>query len=340
MLFVLISLALLSHPPVVQTDTRISDLESKFALIEKNLDGNLGVYIRHLGYDLTLSYKADQTWYLASTVKIPLAIAILQKVESGELSLDYELILQESDFVDGNGDILWQQPGKKYTVGILMKKMIQESDNCATDMLFRLVGEEELNYRISNSMITHGFNHITSILQVRHDAYCELHENALFLTNLDILYINSTRSRAERLNRLLQNLSITKEELNAGTIEEAFDRYYERRINSGNLESMGLLLERLYKGELLSADNTRYLLDVMEGVTTGDRRIKAGLPEGCRFAHKTGTQIRRAVNVGIISPENGKPIIVAVSIENIDNMAIAEKAFEEIGRSIADAFMQ
>jgi beta-lactamase class A len=48
--------------------------------------------------------------------------------------------------------------------------------------------------------------------------------------------------------------------------------------------------------------HTALVLDAMERITTGDRRIKAGLPAGVSFAQKTGTQISRACNVGVVHP--------------------------------------
>lgn len=325
--------------PLVPGADWVAELEEQFARIENSLDGSFGIYVKHLGDNRSLGHNAGHSWYLASATKIPMAIAILRKVEAGELSLDDELILRESDYVDGAGDILWQKPGAKYRISVLLEKMIQDSDNSATDMLFRLIGEEELNRVIRQTMVAEGFNRITSILQVRHDAYSEFHENAVHLSNMDILYVNGSRCRVERMDRLLKLLSVDRTEVKAGSVAEAFERYYDRQLNSGNLESMVLLLERLYRGELLSEDHTRYLLDVMAGVRTGDRRIKAGLSEGYRFYHKTGTQINRTVHVGIIHPENaesGYPVIVAASVRS-DGLAEAENALREIGRALSSA---
>ena len=40
---------------------------------------------------------------------------------------------------------------------------------------------------------------------------------------------------------------------------------------------------------MLSPDSTEYLLDVMSRTRSGPRRLKAGLPAGWKFLHKTGT---------------------------------------------------
>lgn len=317
-----------------------SGLQEKMGQIDEETPGNLGVYIKNLENGQIVNYNADRLWYLASTVKIPLAIAILQKVEKGELSLDDELTLDESDKVDGSGDLIWQEPGTTYTIETLLSKMLKNSDSTATDMLIRFVGADRLNRQIRENMVSEGLEPITTILQVRYDAYGEMHENAANLSNLEIISLKGVVPLSERLNELLRLLSIDENDLQAPTIVEAFERYYERRLNSGRLDTMGLLLERLLEGELLSEEHTGLLLDIMEGVTTGDRRIKAGLPEGTRFSHKTGTQIGRACNTGVVYPQNGeKPIIVATCMEKHLAVREAEEAFEKIGRSLAETWL-
>lgn len=317
-----------------------SGLQEKIGQIDEETPGNLGVYIKNLENGQIVNYNADRLWYLASTVKIPLAIAILQKVEKGELSLDDELTLDESDKVDGSGDLIWQEPGTTYTIETLLSKMLKNSDSTATDMLIRFVGADRLNRQIRENMVSEGLEPITTILQVRYDAYGEMHENAANLSNLEIISLKGVVSLSERLNELLRLLSIDENNLQAPTIVEAFERYYERKLNSGRLDTMGLLLERLLEGELLSEEHTGLLLDIMEGATTGDRRIKAGLPEGTRFSHKTGTQIGRACNTGVVYPQNGeKPIIVAACMEKHLAVREAEEAFEKIGRSLAETWL-
>lgn len=324
-------------------DTWVSGLMKQIAIIDENVPGTLGVFIKDLDDGNVLSFNAEDYWYLSSTIKVPVAIAVLQRVETGELSLDDELTLRESDKVDGAGDLLWQEPGSKHTIASLLEKMIKNSDSTATDMLIRLIGEDEFNEQIRKKMVQEGFNHITTILQVRYDAYSEFHENISDLTNMDIIYAHSTFSRQERLNRLLEKMSISENDLDATSIQEAFERYYGRGLNSAKLESFGLLLERLYNRELLSEEHTEYLLEIMEKVTTGDSRIKAGLPQGTRFAQKTGTQIESACNAGIIFPKdnNGnRPVILVVCLENFGNINEAEKAMEITGRMVTETLLQ
>lgn len=328
--------------PDVKEDPRTATLREKISLIEKSFNGDLAVYIKNLDDGFSLSYNAENDRYFASTTKIPIAIAILQRVQQGELSLSDELILCESDYVDGNGDILWQQPGSVFTVGTLLEKMIQDSDNCSTDMLVRLIGQNELNKQVQQ-MIPAGINPITTILQVRHDAFSEIHKNALSLTNMEILSLNSIPSRTDRFKKLQELLSVSDTELQAVSIEEAFEKYYLRGLNSGKLESMGLLLERLYNEELLAKEHTKYLIEVMNNINTGQRRIKAGLPPEAVFAQKTGTQISNLSNAGIIltsKDSTSLPIVVVVNAKYSGSINQAENAMMLLGQLITDTFLQ
>jgi beta-lactamase class A len=48
-------------------------------------------------------------------------------------------------------------------------------------------------------------------------------------------------------------------------------------------------LTRLARGALLSPESTQYLMGVMSRTHSGPKRLKAGLPSGWDFMHKTGT---------------------------------------------------
>lgn len=318
-----------------------SDLEDKIRQIDEESSGSIGVYIKDLETGQIVNYNGDRRWYLASLTKIPVAIAILQKVERGELSLDDELTLQESDKVDGYGDMLWQEPGTVYTIAVLLDKMMKDSDSTATDMLIRLIGQDELNRIISETMVSEGIEPITTILQVRYEAYGELHANTANLTNMDIVRLRGVSLVTDRLEELMRLIEVDRSELNAENIVDAFNKYYEGGLNSGTLDAFGLILERLVNGELLSENYTELLLEVMDVIATGDNRIKAGLPDGTRFAQKTGTLIGRACNAGVVYPPNAeKPLIVAACAENYEQLSDAEEAFISVGRAISEIWLQ
>ncbi len=74
-------------------------------------------------------------------------------------------------------------------------------------------------------------------------------------------------------------------------------------------------IHRLFIDEAtpLSPDHKALLLGWMFATPTGEARIKAGLPEGWRVAHKTGTGGYGPTNdIGILYPPSGAPIVLAV----------------------------
>src|SRR5690606_12427278 len=110
-------------------------LQERIALLDQRTPGELGVYIKHLGDGRELTHQADRYWYLASAIKALVAVVVLQRVDAGELSLDDELTLRETDKVDGAGALVWEEPGRRYSIRTLLHEMLQKSDSTAADML-------------------------------------------------------------------------------------------------------------------------------------------------------------------------------------------------------------
>jgi len=322
----------------VQAPAWVEALEAAAARIDDDMPGDFGLYVRRVGEKASVDRGRDRRWYLSSTIKIPVAIAVLEQVDAGQRSLDDELVLAQSDFIDGAGDMLAQKPGTRYSLATLIEKSLRDSDSTATDMLVRLVGETHLNQRVRH-WVGDGFGPITSIVQVRYDAYGPLHPGMAKLSNMDLLRLRNAAAGEPRLAALAARLRVPRSELNAKDMDEVFNAYYATGRNSATLPAFGLLLEKLVRGELLSEASTQRLLDHMSRITTGTRRVQAGLPAGTVFAQKTGTQIQRACNVGVLAPERGADgaVLVAACAENFGELANAERAFQRLGTALAES---
>ncbi|WP_058835941.1 serine hydrolase [Luteimonas abyssi] len=322
----------------------VATLDAAARAIDDAMPGDFGVYVRRLGAGPpvdgagSLDRGDDRAWYLSSTIKVPVAIAVLEEVDAGRLSLEQSLTLAETDFVDGAGDMLQHDPGDRFTVAELLEKSLVDSDSTATDMLIRLVGEDHLNARVRAWAGT-GFGPMTTILQVRYDAYGTAHAGVADLSNRDILALRNADVGEPRLVALAERLGVSRTDLDADNLDEVFARYYDTGRNAATLEAFAVLLERLVTGDLLSPESTAIVLGHMRSISTGDRRIQAGLPRGADFAQKTGTQFARACNVGVIDADRGADgaVIVAACAEDYDDIAEAEQAFEALGRALDEA---
>ncbi len=101
------------------------------------------------------------------------------------------------------------------------------------------------------------------------------------------------------------------------------------------------LLTKLWKGELLSAEHTAALLDIMYRCETGAGRIKGMLPIGTKVAHKTGTYPGTVNDVGIIDLPDGTHVAVALYLKQsnkIEGKAL-EDAIAQSARAVYDFFL-
>jgi len=314
----------------------VAPLDAAVSRIDEAMPGDFGVYVSRFGTDAgTLDRGDDRVWYLSSTIKVPVAIAVLEAVDGGRMALDDELALSRDDFVDGAGDMLQHAPGTRFSIATLLGKSLRDSDSTATDMLIRHIGEDHLNARIGDWVGT-GFGPVTTILQVRYDVYGPMHPGVAALDNMQIVALRNAETGEPRLQALARTLGVARSELRADSLQQAFDAYYRTGTNAATLPAFARMLERLVAGDLLSPDSTALLLSHMRAITTGGSRIGAGLPTDSDFAQKTGTQFSRACNVGILEAERGEAgaTVVVACAEDFDELAQAETAFQALGRAL------
>ena len=81
----------------------------------------------------------------ASLLKVPIMMAVLKKVERGEIKMEDQIEIQPTDLDNGAGNLYKEGAGVKYSVWDLIKKMILSSDNTAKNALERQLTDEELN---------------------------------------------------------------------------------------------------------------------------------------------------------------------------------------------------
>ncbi|MGM0703584.1 MAG: serine hydrolase [Pseudomonadota bacterium] len=278
-------------------------LEARLETLEAGLDGELGVAVHPLDGAERFGWRADERWYLASLVKLPVAIELMARVESGALSLSEPLVLHKADYVDGAGPTNWAPPGSALTLGELLEAMITVSDNTATDLLMRRLGVASINRRARKLVppALAPLGPITPLIEVRRHLYRQLHPRAVALTGLDFIELQKLPNDDARLAWLTERLDLDPDALRRSSLDAAYDAYYATGLNSGRLDAYAELLAALGEGRALGAAATAHLLAVMARTASGERRLEAGFGASVSFAHKTGTQRRRACDAGIVT---------------------------------------
>lgn len=309
-------------------------LESRLAALEAGFPGELGVHVRELDGGRTLGWRDEEPWYLASLVKVPVAIELMARVEAGELSLDDRLTLDESDYVDGAGPTNWAPPGTRLSLAVLLEAMLTVSDNTATDMLIRHLGLAAVNARV-RALVPEGLGPITTLVDVRRQVYARLHHRAFALDGLDFIELQKRDTDPARLDWLSRRLGVAHSAWRLPSLDAAFDAYYAGALNSGRPDAFAELLAALAEGRALGPEATARLLDLMARTRSGERRLKAGFGPATSFAHKTGTQRRRACDAGIVDTGERRRVVVAC-VRGVAEVAMAERALRDVGRVLRE----
>lgn len=122
----------------------IESLRQKINQVIEGKSATVGVAIRGVNPQDTLSIDGNKHLPMQSVFKFHLALAVLHQVDQGKFSLD-EVIPIDKELVESYKH-LWSPLGKKYPNGgevllsEILKSTVAWSDNVACDLLFKLVG--------------------------------------------------------------------------------------------------------------------------------------------------------------------------------------------------------
>ncbi len=120
--------------PVVSfsfTDAQIASLEKLFA----ERDGRISLIFHDINSGYTYSQLPEKDYFVASIIKAPYCLYLLQLAESGELDLSEKLVYESRFYSGGTGDIQKKPVGSVFTIDELIRYCIERSDNIGFRML-------------------------------------------------------------------------------------------------------------------------------------------------------------------------------------------------------------
>lgn len=121
------------------------------------LSGSCGLAIHDLETGETVLNNENEVFPSASIIKLFILWELFRRVDTGEINLCQEIVLQESDKVGGFGILKELHAGLKVTYRDLALLMIVLSDNVATNILIDTLGMANINATIQQQ----GFLHTT-----------------------------------------------------------------------------------------------------------------------------------------------------------------------------------
>jgi beta-lactamase class A len=296
-------------------------------IVSSAQSGTVGVGIVHLETGRSVGFNEKELYPMASVVKVPIALKLLNDIDRGALTLDRELELGPEDFQPGSGKLGRTIPrtGVKMTVSDLIELMMTESDNSATDRLLMLAGGPQAVTDYIKSLGVGGVRVDRSIRQL-------LGEHAGMAPS-DVPEIGERFGPREYGAKLR---AVPRDVRDAARLNYQADP----RDTSTPLE-MSLLLAQLAQGKIATPASTEYLLGVITRTRTGVHRLKGMLPPGTIIGHKTGTVGSSTNDVGIITlPEYAGRIAISVFIKGSNDAgAERERIIAHISRAAYDYFL-
>ena len=111
-------------------------------------DGRYGLYLFDIDKGEFLGVNYQGKFPAASLIKLPIVVTAYREAERRQFDLEAEYRLKEEDKLVGNGSVYLQPEGTTYTYRNLIKLAIEQSDNTASAVIAKALGEEKIQATI------------------------------------------------------------------------------------------------------------------------------------------------------------------------------------------------
>ena len=303
--------------------TKIERLRKSLENAIKGAEGEIGVAVKHLESGQGLELNGGTSFPMASAFKVPVLVEVLAQVKEEKFRLDDEISIQKTDQHLGSGMLSsLTAPGIKLSIRNLINLMMMISDNSATDLLVEKVGAENVTKRLRQFGIE-GLSVNRTCQQLI----------------MDRAGLDYQKYKGLSLDQFAGELE-KREETSLEARREAILKFSLDPQDQSTPAAMNLLLEKIFKKEILDPESCDLIISIMLNCQTGEARIKGDLPPGTAVAHKTGTIAGTVNDTGIIYlPDDLGHIVLTVFTKNfMGKTSDVEKLIAGIARLVYDCF--
>lgn len=113
-------------------------------IVQENGQDSISIYFEFLNTGANIAINSDFKIWPASLVKVPLAMAVMKKIEKGDWSENNELVVMKDDRDPEWGELYKNPIGTRFTIQFLLKELLTNSDNTAFRILYRNLSIDEL----------------------------------------------------------------------------------------------------------------------------------------------------------------------------------------------------
>lgn len=279
-------------------------LETEIAELWRTFPGKTGIAVKRIDGNWTIGHRLDQNFPQQSVSKLWVALTVMDKVDQGKISTSDAIRIGPEDLT------LFHQPlaaevrregAVIKSVYTLLDKALAHSDNTANDALLRHAGgPDEVNRFIRRNRLG----------QIKFGPGERLMQSQIAGMNW-----SQDLSVGRKFYAARAKVPVERR-------REALNAYLADPIDGASPRAIVNALDKLARGELLSEYSTQAIVSILKRTRSGPNRLKAGVPAGWGFLHKTGTgQVLGSTstgynNVGIMTAPDGTRYAVAVMLAN------------------------
>ncbi|MBU0823367.1 MAG: class A beta-lactamase-related serine hydrolase [Alphaproteobacteria bacterium] len=246
-------------------------LSERIHFLWRAFPGKTGIAVQRIDGEWAIAERGGELFPQQSVSKLWVSLTALDAVDQGRIRLDQQVRIGPEDltlFYQPLAARVRAQGSVTMTVRQLIETAITQSDNSANDSLLRTVG---------------GPGAVRAYLSKKDLGAIR------FGPGERLLQSGIAGMGWQQSYSVGRNFEAARSALSPATRRAAMDNYLANPIDGASPTAVASALTRLARGTLLSPESTEYLLDVMSRTKSGPKRLKAGLPPGWKFLHKTGT---------------------------------------------------
>lgn len=300
-------------------------LDDRLFQIWRAFPGKTGIAVQRIDGEWTLTQRGNELFPQQSVSKLWVALTVLDAVDNGRLRLDQNVRIGPEDLTLFHQPIaarVRSQGSVTMTVRELIETAITHSDNTANDSLLRTVGGPDAVRRFIDKK---------DLGAIR------------FGPGERLLQAGAAGLKWQQSYSVGRSFQAARAALPEATRKAAMDAYRADPPDGASPAAIAGALTKLARGTLLSPESTQYLLGVMTRTKSGPQRLKAGLPAGWTFLHKTGTgQDYRGMTVGYndigiaTAPDGTRYAIVVLMGEASSPVPARMATMQSVSRAVAE----
>ena len=250
------------------------DLNSKVKTVLQDAPGHVTLYAKDLNTRTDYGIDPDAPVRTASTIKLAILVECFAEAGEGKLDLNEPIEIAEGEKVSGSGILQEFTSGSKLPLRDVLDLMIVLSDNTATNLILNRIGGDPVNARMAS----------LGLVQTR------------------------------VMRKILGDGNKLKPSPTGITAEGAKPENKRWGIGRSSPHEMVTLLEKMYRGELVSKAASDQMLEILK--RQRDRNGIGRNMQDIEIASKSGALDHLRSDVGIIYSKRG-PVAMAITIDDL-----------------------